>query len=859
MKSNLLVRLGRAAAVCALLSQGSIARADAPVLAPPRLSRFVDAVDPRPEGPAPRASVELELDIDASGNVIDVRVLRSASEALDAAAMSAAKSFLFEPATRDGTPVPARIRYEYVFAARAPAPAAPPPPEAPVPVKPAAVSGVVRDRDTGAPIANADVIVTTDAGGGSYQTKTDASGAFRIDGVEPGPAHVVASAEGHVPQRLDETLDPGTLTEVTLRLETTPDPDAFVATARVEAPAREVTKRSLDRDEMTKVAGTRGDPLRAVELLPGVGRPAMGGMPILRGANGFDTQVFLEGAPVPLLYHFGGLTSFVHSRVLDTVDMYPSNFSVRYGRKLGGVIEARLRDPRTDGLHGIAEASLLDTSLLVESPIGDKLSVLAAARRSNIDAVLNSAQNSVDLGITAAPVYWDYQSVVAFKPTDRDRIRLLAYGSSDSFKVVFKNPDGGDPAVRGAFGGTSVFHRVQLGYRHRFRGGSEQNTELTYGRSDDNAEFGQIGRVKFAIDTLQARSEWVGVVSPALRVTAGLDFLGNHFGGSYSGIPVPPDEGGGPTALSTQRQIDIRANQWVLSPGAYVEAGIRPVAPLLISPGVRVDYNDMIKEGAIDPRLSARYEISEATTIKAGVGRFSQSPDERHVAAPIGNPDLKMSHALHASAGVEQKITEAFSASLEGFGKWIDGAVTATPEGRPPYFVNAQEGRIFGAEALLRVKPRGRFFGFVSYTLMRSERRDDGQPWRLFDRDQTHILGATGVYRLGRGWELGASVRYTSGTPYTPVTSSTYDATADVYSPRAGRPMSARNPPFSRIDLRIQKTWTFAQWSLAAYLDVQNALNAPNREGFSYSYDYRERQGARGLPILPILGLRGEL
>ena len=71
--------------------------------------------------------------------------------------------------------------------------------------------------------------------------------------------------------------------------------------------------------------------------------------------------------------------------------------------------------------------------------------------------------------------------------------------------------------------------------------------------------------------------------------------------------------------------------------------------------------------------------------------------------------------------------------------------------------------------------------------------------------------------------------------------------------------MSARNPPFSRIDLRIQKTWTFSRWSLAAYLDVQNVLNAPNREGFAYSYDYRERQGARGLPILPILGLRGEL
>jgi TonB family protein len=856
VKSFLLVRLGRAAAVCALLSAGSIARAQGPALSPPRLSRFIEAVDPRPAGPSERASVELELDIDATGNVTDARVVRSAGPELDAAAIDAAKSFVFEPATRDSNPVPARIRYEYVFAARAPEP----PPAQALPVKPAAasVSGTVRDRDTGKPIENAEVLVTTDAGG-TYRTQTDGAGAFRVDGVEPGPAHVVASAQGHVPMRLDETLDPGTLTEATLRLETTPDPDAFVATARVEAPPREVTKRTLERAELTSVAGTRGDPLRAVELLPGVSRPSFGGNPILRGANPFDTQVFLEGAPVPILYHFGGLTSIVHSRVLDTVEMYPSNFSVRYGRKAGGVIEARIRDPRTDGLHGIAEASLLDTSLLVETPIGEKVSVLAAARRSNIDAVINSAQNSVDLGITAAPVYWDYQAVGVYKPTDQDRLRLMAYGSSDSFKVVFKNPDGADPAIRGAFGGTSVFHRVQLGYRHRFRGGSEQNTELTYGRIDDKGEFGQIGRSTFAIDTVQGRSEWVGVVSPALRVTAGLDVLGNHFSGSYSGISVPPDEGQNPTALSTQRQIAISASTWVLLPGAYVEAGIRPVSSLLITPGVRADYNDLVNRGAIDPRLSMRYEVTERTAIKAGVGRFSQSPDERTVVDPIGNPNLRMTHALHASAGVEQKVTDTFSASVEGFGKLIDDVVTTTPGGRPPFFLNSQEGRVFGGELMLRVKPRGRFFGFVSYTLMRSERRDEGQPWRLFDRDQTHILGASGVYRLGHGWEVGATVRYTSGTPYTPVTSSTYDATADVYSPRIGRSMSARNPAFSRVDLRIQKTWTFAKWSLAAYLDVQNALNAPNREGFSYSYDYRERQGARGLPILPILGLRGEL
>jgi hypothetical protein len=594
--------------------------------------------------------------------------------------------------------------------------------------------------------------------------------------------------------------------------------------------------------------------------LPGVSRPApMGGLPILRGANPFDSQVFMEGAPVPALYHIGGFTSFVHSRVLESVELYPSNFSVRYGRKMGGVIEAKLRDPRTDGLHGIAEVSLLDTSLLVETPITEKLSVLAAARRSNIDAVINSAASNSDLAITSAPVYWDYQSIVTFKPTDRDRIRLLAYGSSDRLALVFKKPADADPSVRGNFNSDSTFHRVQLGYRHRFAGGSEQNTELTYGREGGGGQFGMIGRFDYGVNSVQLRSEWIGVISPELRVTAGLDLYGINYDGRYTGVPLPPNEGDHPPTLSTQKQISIDQVGWSWHPGAYLEAGIRPVPALLITPGVRADYNNVVNRASADPRLSARLEVTENTTIKAGVGKFSQTPSEAEVLSPIGNPNLRLPRALHVSAGVEQKVTDAFTVSAEGFVKWMDQITTTTPGGRAPFFVNAQHGRVYGGELLLRVRPVGRFFGFLSYTLMRSERGNDGETLRLFDRDQTHILGATGVYRLGRGWEVGATVRYTSGTPYTPVVASTYDATNDVYRPRLGRSMSERNPAFARLDARVQKTWTFSKWSLAVYLDVQNVLNAENREGFTYSYDYRNREGTRGLPILPILGIRGEL
>jgi hypothetical protein len=640
----------------------------------------------------------------------------------------------------------------------------------------------------------------------------------------------------------------------------------FSATATTEAPPHEPTKRTMTSEEITSTAGTRGDPIHGVELMPGVSRTGSGGngpgqpTPLLRGASAFDSQVYLEGAPAPALFHVGGFTSFIHSRVLDTVDLYPSNFSVRYGRKLGGIIEVRVRDPRTDGFHAIGEASLLDTSLLVETPIGENFAVLAAARRSNIDFFLNALTDSADTGITAAPVYWDAQTIATYKPTDHDRFRLLAYASSDRFALLLKQPADVDPLVRGTFDEKQIAGRVQLGYRHRWSGGSEQNTEITYARSDEDSLFGSIGHANFIMDGLQARSEWTGVASSAFRVTGGLDLLAEHFSGGYHGPPISADEGDRPLNLSTQPPTGIDVSTWELLPGAYLEAGIRPVPQLLLTPGIRADYSDLIRQGTLDPRFSARLEATDTTAVKAGVGRYTQIPQEAQSVAPIGNPDLRMTHSIHATTGIEQKFGEAVTGSLEGFAKWINGFPATTPDGRAPYFINTQDGRVFGGELSLRVKPAGgRFYGFLAYTLMRSERRDAGQGWRLFDRDQTHVLAASGVVRLGRGWEVGATFRYTSGVPYTPVVSSTYEATTDTYLPRLGTPMSARNPPWSRLDLRAQKTWTFSKWSLALYLDVQNALNSPNREGFSYSYDYTQRQGARGLPILPILGVRGEL
>jgi hypothetical protein len=79
-----------------------------------------------------------------------------------------------------------------------------------------------------------------------------------------------------------------------------------------------------------------------------------------------------------------------------------------------------------------------------------------------------------------------------------------------------------------------------------------------------------------------------------------------------------------------------------------------------------------------------------------------------------------------------------------------------------------------------------------------------------------------------------------------------------VYFPIPGEQGSERMGAWHQIDIRIDRRWVFDRWMLTAYLDVQNAYNRLNPEGYFYSYDYRDRAQISGLPIIPSLGVKGE-
>ncbi len=825
-----------------------------PVLAsPPRLLELVAAELPAGTPfPSPEVAVVLAIDVAASGGVEAVRLERGAGEPFDGAALAAARRFRFEPGRlATGEPVPVTITFRLrISAPPAPSPATPPP-------RPVRFTGRLLERGTRRPLGGVPVAVR--AGDAVLRTTTGVDGRFLVE-VPAARFVVVAVPPGH--ERLEARIDAraGEERDQTFYLEQAgAGYEAYVRAAPVRS---EVTREVLTSEEVAKVAGSQGDTLKAVLDLPGAARGAFGGGElILRGSAPGDSKVFVEGQEIPAIYHFGGLRSTVNPRFLDSVDFVPGNFAPDYGRATGGIIEVKLRDPASDLLRGQADVNLYDAGVSLEGPPGDGWAGVFAFHRSWIDAILSAViPSGATLSFDTAPRYYDYQFIATKKLGDQ-ALRLLYYGSLDEVSAILHQPTA-DPVIAGGFGLRTMFHAVQAELSGPVAGALRQDTSAQVELQQFRTAFGPQFFFDLGLVSAALRSTWTAELGRTLQLRAGLDATATV---ADIGVNAPqvPLEGQPPTPVSVAPVVGAAKRAELLEPALFAELRWEPLPGLTVLPGLRLDWYSQLDRGTTDPRLTVRWEAIPGTTLEGGIGLYQQPPTPQESDPTTGNPDLLAERSVQTSVGVEQRLGEGVEAHLTGFYKRLSDLVVANPlsayDPAVPIYASAGTGRVYGLEFLLRAKLGTSLFGWIAYTYQRAFRTDGyGQPERRFDFDQPHILTALATWNLDAHWSLGTRVRLVSGSPYTPVTGSIFDAATGTYVPVYGAVNSARLPTFEELDVRVDRTWIYRTWRLTLYLDVENATNHANVEGLQYSADYSQSSYVTGLPILPILGLTAE-
>ncbi len=833
------------------------------------------------------ASVVVTITIDEAGNVTDAVVEQPIGNGFDEAARDAALKLKFKPALVNGRPRAVRIQYQFDFTIEERVKEVEAPPEV------GQLGGLLTVAGTDIPLAGVEVTVR-DAQGQEYRVTTDADGRWALEGLPPGTYRVEAGPTGFVTVALDEEVVAGEATELTYRI--SPDTNELEILVGGERPPREVTRRTLQRREIERVPGTGGDALRSVQSLPGVARPpGLAGLLIIRGSAPEDTETFVDGTNVPLIYHFGGLTSVVPTELLDKIDFYPGNFSVRYGRLMGGVIDVGLRSPntecygdygtiltddqgrpRTGCFHGMAQVDLIDTRFLAQGPLGEDWSFAIGGRRSWIDAWLSPVLEEAGSSVTSAPVYYDYQVIVDRYKSPDDKLSLRFYGSNDRFEAIFNEPAAQDPAFGGSLRFGTSFYRAQALYQKALTDDVSLDAMLSAGHTLIDFSLG--GNFLFELDIvpINFRSEFGFQVTDTARLNVGIDFLGGPFDVTVRAPPPPRPGEPDPGPFVTRQPLETVNTGFSFRPGWYTDLELQPTRRLRVVPGARLDHAQDSGGTDFSPRLNARYALvlpedgfwggrPLGTTIKGGVGVYQQPPQFQETDPVFGTPGLESNRAVHYSLGFEQDLTKQVQLSVEGFYKDLTNLVSRGPNAFGSYeYNNLGSGHVIGMETLLKYRPDARFFGWLTYTLSQSVRKDaPDDEERPFQFDQTHNLIILGSYRLGRGWEFGARFRVVSGPLDTPVVRppslpALFVADAGAYAPLEGELFSERLPLFHQLDVRVDKRWQFRAWRLNAYLDVQNVYNNAADETLLYNYNFSQQTFQTGLPIIPSIGVRGE-
>jgi TonB family protein len=857
---------------------GQVGPGEGPKLTkPPALLKFVEAeypvVEPKPSGDV---GVELTILIDAAGKVADAIVSTSAGPAFDAAALTAVRAFEFSPAEVDHKPSAIRIVYRYVFTMRE---------EKVVPTT-SVLTGTIRDADTKRVLPGIKVEI---AGGASVLT--DATGRFRLPDLTPGDLKLTLSGERLTPLQTQETLQAGEELDVVYKVALTPvagaAEDADDMEILVTAPPplkKEAVSTKVSAAQAKSIPGAQGDVVRVVENLPGVARSAVGsGQLVVWGAGPEDTRTYVDGVPIPRLYHEGGLRSTIHSGVVDSVELVPGGYGAAFGRGLGGIVRidtaTRGKRKRGDGVSGQVGADVLDAAAMLSASVG-RVKATATARVSLIDQIAKGLDDDVG-DYVPIPRYRDGQVRVAYDLGSGDGLELVGLLSMDHTARGVPNPD---PALTTRESRDLSFYRIYARYVAETSKGTR--TQLTpyvgFGSQAQKYSYGSTSASLGSDNVLVGlRASHALRLASFLTIEAGIDAeISTTRVERQGSLGLPPREGDvrvfGQPPPDSLNYDSFKTTSIGIAP--YLEADLGLFGDRLhVIPGLRVDpmarsvsrrvppQGDAPSIGlfeqnfAVEPRLSLRYTPHERITLHAATGIYHQQPTASDLSSVFGNPALTTSRAVHVVVGAAVKAMENLSIEVTGFATYLDDLAmrngSDTPR-RAQAVLPSGEGHTIGLQTLIRRELANNVFGWVAYTIMRAERKnDDSSPTRLFDYDQTHVLSTVLVYTPFKGFEVGGRFRLASGFPRTDVTGAYYDARRDRYQPRFGEQNDIRIPLFMQLDLRVSQAFQVAGTELSVYLEVQNVTNRANTEELVYSPDFAERGKISSLPILPIVGL----
>ncbi|WP_409029192.1 TonB-dependent receptor [Gracilimonas sediminicola] len=739
------------------------------------------------------------------------------------------------------------------------------------------ITGTVKDVKTGEPLIGATIILE----GTNLGAATNAEGRYTINNIPTKTYNVKASfvgfitetkfnvvvrSAGNIELNFELKENVSELDEVTV----TPNPFEKLETTPLSI-------QNLSQEEIAAYPGGNNDIAKVVQSLPGVSG-SVGGFRndvIIRGGAPNENVYFLDGVPIPNINHFstqgsaGGPVGLLNVSFFEGVTLTASSFGAEYDNVLSGILQFNQRNGNPREFTGNLRISSSEAALTAEGPLfkGDQdianTTFIASVRRSYLQLLFDV------IGLPFLPDYWDFQYKLNHQINRDNTIYLTGVGAIDDLAI--NDLEDFDPEQEAIQNQIPVIRQnsntAGIGWKRQFSDNSgfmetvlSNNTlgNRFYRYNDNVNETGLYLKNESRETETQLR----------YRVTK---FLGN-WTASGGFLLINSDYSNNTEDLVNNRQFETDLNFFRYGLHGQVTSNMLNNR-VKFSLGLRADGNTFTDTGnelyrTLSPRASASYTFSENRdwTVNASVGRYYKILPYTTLGfqgndGSFANKSADYIQSDHAVLGLEYLINQSSRISLEGFFKKYDDYPISTTDsvslankgggfevfGSEPV-ISEGKGRTYGVELLFQQKFTGNFYAVTAFTFYKSEFTNllgndyDPAVW-----DNGVLISLLGGYKFGNNWEVSGRYRFLGKAPYAPVDQ---QATLDNY-PAVIKDFNklgtVRLDPFSQLDVRIDKKWSFQQFSLDLFVEIQNVLASANPSEPRYGLD-RNEQGEVIMP-----------
>jgi len=756
----------------------------------------------------------------------------------------------------------------------------------------ATIRGFVYDKATGEPISYANILIK----GTGLGASADGNGFFQISKVTPGTYTIIISFVGYQPIQEEITLKAGEifnkkflLTEGTELAEIEVNAEKQESLTAIKMSAIKATRKEINA---VPTIGGESDIATYFQTVPGVVTTGdQGGQLYVRGGAPIQNKVLLDGMTIYNPFHSIGFFSVFDTDIIRTADIYTGGFNAEYGGRISSVMDITTRDGNKNKFEGKVAASPFGAKLMLEGPLkkakkpgGSTASYLISTKTSYLAQTSKILYKYVDTA--GLPFnFTDIYGKLSFNGSNGSKLNLFAFNFADSVKYqavsdlkwnafgVGSNfvlvPEGNPVLISGDFSFSN--YRITLDDKISPVRSSEVNG---FNLGFDFKYFLKLDEVKYGIEVEGFTTDFI----------------------TYNAL-----------------NREIRQEQNTTQIGAYVSYKLSR-GRLLLEPSMRTMYYASLSSFSPEPRIGAKFNLTEDIRFKAAAGVYSQNliaaNSDRDVVNLFygflsGSEDLPKKYvdekgnvvdrkhplqkANHYIFGVEYDLNKYLTFNVEGYLKdftqltninrnkiYNSDDATKPDILKKDYIV--ETGRAYGVDFVSKFNTKKTYL-WVVYSLGKVTRLDGIHTYApIFDR--RHNINMVFTQLMGKEdlWEVNARWNYGSGLPFTPtggyymnvnfldVNTDYTTANSNDLSLIYSSLNSGRLSDYHRFDITFKRRFEFKkvkkateegkpdETKITSKLElIASATNIYNRRNIFY-VERVTGQRVYQLPIIPTLG-----